>query len=60
MSHVEPKHTLVIRGISDYGDERKQEFDTVGEGAVRRYAMHNATHLLWTLLEAGGLPKHVR
>jgi WD40 repeat protein/nucleoside phosphorylase len=53
---VEPGRTLVIRGISDYGDERKADLDARGEGALRRYAMHNATALLWTLLEAWRAP----
>ncbi len=51
----EPVRTLVLRGISDYGDERKSELDAVREGALRRYAMRNATRLLWELLEAGVL-----
>jgi WD40 repeat protein/nucleoside phosphorylase len=55
---VEPGHTLVIRGISDYGDERKRDLDALGDGALRDYAMHNATALLWTLLEARMLPSH--
>ena len=49
--------TLVLRGISDYGDARKQELDRLGAGALRRYAMGNATRLLWTLLESGLLPR---
>lgn len=53
---VEPARTLVLRGISDYGDERKQQLDEVGEGALRRYAMRNATRLLFQLLETGVLP----
>jgi nucleoside phosphorylase len=35
------RHTLVLRAISDYGDERKEELDKVGNGA-----MHNAIQLL--------------
>ncbi len=54
---VEPKRTLVIRGISDYGDERKTALDAAGEGVLRRYAMQNATQFLWTLLRAGVLPR---
>ncbi len=49
--------TLVLRAISDYGDERKQELDAVEEGAFRRYAMRNAIQLLWRYLEAGILPR---
>ena len=53
---VEPARTLIIRGISDYGDKRKEQLDKVGEGALRRYAMRNATRLLFHLLETGVLP----
>jgi nucleoside phosphorylase len=54
---VNPTRTLVLRGISDYGDERKATLDSLGEGSLRRLAMHNATALLWTLLRAGVLPR---
>jgi len=54
---VNPTRTLVIRGISDYGDERKATLDSLGEGSLRRLAMHNATALLWTLLRTGVLPR---
>ncbi len=53
---VDPKRTLVLRGISDYGDERKGELDEMGEGVFRRYAMHNAIQLLWRFFDAGILP----
>jgi nucleoside phosphorylase len=54
---VNPTRTLVLRGISDYGDERKATLDSLGEGSLRRLAMHNATALLWTLLRTGVLPR---
>ncbi len=54
---VNPTRTLVLRGISDSGDERKATLDALGEGSLRRLAMHNATALLWTLLRAGVLPR---
>ncbi|NVJ05735.1 hypothetical protein HUW63_10895 [Myxococcus sp. AM001] len=60
IKRVEPKRTLVIRGISDYGDDRKTSLDNVGAGVLRRYAMHNATKLLWALVEADFLPRHAR
>ncbi len=44
--------TLVLRGISSYGDGRAQELDRLSV-PLRRYAMRNATLLLWTLLEEG-------
>ncbi len=53
---ADPKHTLVLRAISDYGDERKEELDKVEQGAIRCYAMHNAIQLLWRFFDAGILP----
>jgi nucleoside phosphorylase len=52
-SHADPKKTLILRGISDFADERKQELDRIGTGGIRRYAMNNAISLLWKLIEAG-------
>jgi nucleoside phosphorylase len=49
--HADPKRTLILRGISDFGDERKSELDATGAGALRSYAMRNAIELLWALLE---------
>lgn len=43
--------TLIIRGISDFSDHRKAEFDSTGSGVLRRYAMNNAIALLWTLMD---------
>ena len=54
--YADPKRTLVLRAISDYGDERKGELDEIGDGAFRRYAMRNAIELLWRFLDAGILP----
>jgi nucleoside phosphorylase len=54
---TDPAHSLVLRGISDYGDERKQQLDQVKEGVLRRYAMRNAVRFLWRLLEVGSLPR---
>jgi nucleoside phosphorylase len=48
---------LVLRGISDFGDERKQKLDGASGGAVRRYAMRNATRYLRMLGELGVLPR---
>jgi nucleoside phosphorylase len=50
--------TIVLRGISDFGDERKKELDKIGKGALRRYAVRNALRLLLSLVSVGGLPKH--
>ncbi len=50
--HEGGDHTrhLVIRGISDFGDERKKDLDEIGSGGIRKLAMENATRLLITLL----------
>ncbi|WP_126626071.1 TIR domain-containing protein [Dictyobacter alpinus] len=53
-----PQNTLVLRAISDNGDEAKKELDNIGNGLLRRYAMGNAIKLLWGLLEARLLPQH--
>ena len=50
------KPALAIRGISDYGDDRKAKLDAIGSGSLRRYAMRNAVRLLWALLDAEALP----
>lgn len=50
-AHTRDVATLVIRGISDYSDIAKAELDQVKGGALRRYAMINATLLLWALME---------
>jgi nucleoside phosphorylase len=54
-THMDPGRcdALVIRGVSDLGDERKSKLDGIGGGAVRRYAMENATDFLWGLMAAG-------
>jgi nucleoside phosphorylase len=54
---VEQRRTLVLRGISDFADERKAQLDRVQGGALRTLAMHNAVQLLWALLEAGLLAR---
>lgn len=49
----DPRPALVIRGMSDFGDERKAALDAIGEGALRRYAMRNAVRFFLALLEVG-------
>lgn len=58
-AHMDTSQTraLVIRGISDFGDERKTELDAIGAGMFRRYAMENATDLLWSMMSAGLFPR---
>jgi nucleoside phosphorylase len=53
---ADPKRTLVLRAISDFGDERKGELDEIEEGAFRRYAMRNAIQVLWKFFDTGILP----
>jgi nucleoside phosphorylase len=48
---VRPVQTLVLRAISDFGDERKAALDQINGGAFRRYAIRNAIHLLWHFLD---------
>jgi len=46
-----PVPTLVIRGISDFGDERKNDLENESGGTIRTVAMANATYFLMALLE---------
>ncbi|MCP4657532.1 MAG: 5'-methylthioadenosine/S-adenosylhomocysteine nucleosidase, partial [bacterium] len=55
-SRSDPTRSLILRGISDRGDKRKQKLDRIGKGVIRRYAMNNAIRLLWKLIEAEVLP----
>ena len=50
-AHKRAVSSLIIRGISDYSDERKTKLDEIGSGALRRYAMNNALALLWVLMD---------
>jgi nucleoside phosphorylase len=56
-SHADPAATLLLRGVSDFGDERKKSLDKIGTGGLRAYAMNNAIRLLWLLLDTGALPR---
>ncbi len=51
-AHTRAVDTLIIRGISDYSNERKPELEKIRNGALRRYAMHNAIALLWAYMNA--------
>jgi hypothetical protein len=53
---TDPRKSLVLRGISDYGDGRKSQLDKIGAGSLRRYAVNNAMQFLWRLMEAGEIP----
>lgn len=54
----DPTSTLVLRGISDFGDERKAKTERKSGGAFRYLAMFNATRLLWAMLGRGLLRRH--
>lgn len=44
---------LIIRGVSDFGDERKSEMDATGVGSLRRLAMLNAIQLMLSIVQTG-------
>jgi 5'-deoxynucleotidase YfbR-like HD superfamily hydrolase/nucleoside phosphorylase len=44
--HPDAPDTLIIRGISDFGDERKRALDQIGSGVLRAWSMRNAIRLL--------------
>lgn len=50
---LKPLRSLILRGISDYGDERKKQLDEIGRGGLRRFAVRNAIRLLWRLMDTG-------
>jgi nucleoside phosphorylase/5'-deoxynucleotidase YfbR-like HD superfamily hydrolase len=39
-------YRVVIRGVSDFGDERKAQLDNTYRGAIRKCAVHNAISLV--------------
>lgn len=47
-----PIRTMVVRGVSDFANEKKKELDSVGDGVWRRYAMYSAGSFLTHLLRA--------
>jgi nucleoside phosphorylase len=56
--HAGDERTLVIRAISDLGDERKTQLDRIRGGALRAVAMRNAIRLLQALMAIGELDRH--
>lgn len=58
--YLQAKDTLVIRAVSDFGDERKKEMERKSQGVLRRYAVRNAIRLLWLLVEANDAVNHQR
>ncbi|HET9895525.1 MAG TPA: hypothetical protein VFQ44_11405 [Streptosporangiaceae bacterium] len=58
---IRRSHLIVIRGISDLSDERKDELGAVrapgaGAGAWRRYAVHNAVDLFARMIAGPQFP----
>lgn len=47
---LESRNTVVIRGISDFGDARKSSIDKINKGAIRKVAALNAIDLLFVLM----------
>jgi 5'-deoxynucleotidase YfbR-like HD superfamily hydrolase/nucleoside phosphorylase len=43
-------HKIVVRGVSDFSDERKKTLDAIGGGGIRTWAMENASQVLIHLL----------
>ena len=54
---LDPNQAIVIKGISDFGDERKKELEATSKGAFRQLAMNNALRFLWMLVKSGVLPR---
>jgi nucleoside phosphorylase/predicted transcriptional regulator len=50
---------LVVRGISDFADERKKELDLIRDGVWRRYAMYSAATFFVNLIKARSFGKIV-
>jgi len=48
--------SMIIRGISDFSDPEKEAIDEIGQGALRRYAMHNAVGVLQAFIERQLMP----
>jgi nucleoside phosphorylase len=53
-ARVHPVPHLVVRGISDRGDENKKKLDRTSKNGWRRYCVRNATTLLQALLSWDG------
>ncbi|MBD3211383.1 MAG: hypothetical protein GF311_02155 [Candidatus Lokiarchaeota archaeon] len=44
--------TLIIRGISDFADDRKKEFDNIQKGIFRELAARNASLFFLTIIQS--------
>ena len=43
--------SIIVKAISDFGDERKKDLDNIDGGAIRAWAMRNAFRLLICFIE---------
>ena len=48
-----PVTALVVRGISDFGDDKKNALDKGTKNSIRKLAMRNATRLVFSYMQAG-------
>lgn len=48
-----PVKLFILRGISDYGDQRKKEMDNIGLGSLRALAMRNISRYFISLSSSG-------
>ena len=55
----EPIPIMVVRGISDFADERKKELDSVGDGVWRKYAMYSASAFVLNLLKTKSFQREI-
>lgn len=53
----EDARAIVIRGISDKANTKKETLDKLGSGVLRRLAMTNALHALKALMATNSLPR---
>lgn len=56
----DPVKTLVVRGLSDCGDERKAQMEGGHQLGLRKLAMRNVASLVSALVSAGVLPRRTR
>ena len=44
-------HTLIVKGVSDFGDDAKKKMDGETKGLIRQIAMKNSIEFLWMILD---------
>ncbi|MGC8654836.1 MAG: hypothetical protein ACP5US_12695 [Candidatus Kryptoniota bacterium] len=59
-AHRLQKMALVIKGVSDYADERKESLDKTNGGIWRKYAMNNASTFFLSLLRDNWFQRKLR